>query len=95
MMITRLEQKAVQRNYTEYIMNSLAWIGVIAWGIVITVFGISTVGPVSAGSSVAMQAQDVVFLIACGLVTSLIGTVGLAGFMGWIPGLQPAQKSYS
>lgn len=76
-------------------MNSLTWIGIIVWGIVITVFGISTVGPVAEGSSVAMQAQDVVFLIVGGLVTVLIGLVGLAGFMGWIPGLQPTKKSYS
>lgn len=76
-------------------MNSLAWIGIIAWGLIITVFGMSTIGPVTEGSSIAMQAQDVVFLIAAGLVTTLIGIVGLVGFMGWIPGLQSTQKSYS
>jgi len=73
-------------------MNSLAWIGIIAWGLIITVFGMSTVGPVAAGSSIAMQAQDVVFLIAAGLVTSLIGVVGLVGFMGWVPGLRTANS---
>ena len=76
-------------------MNSLAWIGIIAWGLIITVFGMSTVGPVAEGSSIAMQAQDVVFLITAGLVTTLIGIVGLSGCMGWIPGLQDEQKSYS
>ena len=74
-------------------MNSLAWIGIIAWGLIITVFGMSTVGPVGNGGSAAMQAQDVVFLIAGGLVTSLIGVVGLVGFMRWIPGLNNEQKT--
>ena len=76
-------------------MTSLAWIGIIAWGLIITLLGMSTVGPIADGSSVAMQAQDVVFLIAAGLVTSLIGIVGLVGFMGWIPGLREEEKSYS
>ena len=76
-------------------MNSLAWIGMIAWGLIITVFGIATTGPVAEGSSAAIQAQDVVFLIAAGLMTSLIGIVGLAGLMGWVPGLRQAEKSYS
>ena len=76
-------------------MNSLAWIGIIVWGLIITLFGIATVGPIQVNSSAAMQAQDVVFLIAGGLVTCLIGMVGLSGFMGWIPGVAADQKSYS
>lgn len=70
-------------------MNSLAWIGMIVWGIFVTGCGLGTVGMPEA------QPQDVALLIAGGLVTCLIGAVGLIGFMGWIPGLRTEQKSYS
>ena len=70
-------------------MNSLAWIGMIVWGIVVTAFGLASAGP---GSE--LQAQDLIFLIAGGLVTCLIGAVGLLGYMGWIPALR-GEKSYS
>ncbi len=65
-------------------MNSIAWIGIIVWGIIITLTGFGSVGPAPAGTMGATQAQDVVFLIAGGTVTCLIGVVGLLGFMGWI-----------
>jgi hypothetical protein len=78
-----------RRNIT---MNSLAWIGIIVWGILITVFGLCAVGPASAEPT-AVEAQDVVFLLTGGLVTCLIGTVGLLGFMGWMPFLRKEQKS--
>jgi hypothetical protein len=72
-------------------MNSLGWTGIIVWGIFVTGFGLSGVAPAGAGAEV--QAQDVIFLIAGGLVTCLIGSIGLIGFMGWIPGLRNEQKS--
>jgi hypothetical protein len=40
-----------------------------------------------------MQAQDVLFLITGGLLTCLIGMLGLIGLMGWLPGLRNEQKS--
>ena len=40
-----------------------------------------------------LAAQDVFFLITGGLLTCLIGFLGLMGFMGWIPGLHKEQKS--
>ena len=40
-----------------------------------------------------MAAQDVIFLVAGGLLTCLIGCTGLMGFMGWIPGLKRDRKS--
>lgn len=70
-------------------MNSLAWIGIIVWGLVLTLFGLLSAGPDGHGH---LQPQDVVFLIAGGLVTCLIGCTGLVGMMGWIPGLRK-QKS--
>jgi hypothetical protein len=76
-------------------MNRMIWIGILAWGTIVTLFGFSAAGPVAAGSSATMQAQDVVFLIAGGLVACLIGLVGLAGVLGWLPALQNEQKTYS
>lgn len=76
-------------------MNRMVWIGILAWGIIVTLFGFSAAGPVAAGSSATMQAQDVVFLIAGGLVACLIALVGLAGVLGWLPDLQNEQKTYS
>jgi hypothetical protein len=73
-------------------MNSLAWIGIILWGILVTGFGLISAGPApQAGADVA--AQDVIFLVSGGLLTCLIGFTGLLGFMGWVPGLRKEQKS--
>ena len=78
-------------------MNHLRWSAVIAWGVLLTVLGVSaSPSPELAASS---DASSVVFLIAGGLVTSLVGAIGLMGFMGWIPGLRSdrvlVEKSYS
>ncbi|RYE81083.1 MAG: hypothetical protein EOO80_02075 [Oxalobacteraceae bacterium] len=70
-------------------MNSLAWIGIILWGLLLTGFGL--VSAPQAGGELAPQ--DVIFLIGGGLLTCLIGCVGLMGFMGWIPGLRKEQKN--
>ncbi len=70
-------------------MNSLAWIGIIVWGLLVTGFGLVSAGPpLPEGHAVAPH--DVTLLVAGGLLTCLIGVVGLLGFMGWIPGLQSA-----
>ena len=68
-------------------MNSLAWIGIIIWGVVITGFGLLSAEPPSEASG-TLQAHDVVFLVAGGMLTCLIGVTGLMGLMGWIPGLR-------
>ena len=70
-------------------MNSLAWIGIIVWGIFVTGCGLGTLGMADA------PPQDVALLIAGGLLTCLLGAIGLLGLMGWIPGLRGEQKSYS
>ena len=72
-------------------MNSLAWIGIILWGVVITGFGLLSAAPPPAGAPA--EPHDVIFLIAGGLLTCLMGVVGLMGLMGWIPGLRKEQKS--
>jgi hypothetical protein len=67
-------------------MNSLAWIGIIVWGLVLTGFGLASAAlPLEHTGDVA--AHDLFFLVSGGLLTCLIGIVGLLGFMGWIPGL--------
>lgn len=73
-------------------MNSLAWTGIIFWGLLLTVFGLLSAGTPQPGSG-DMAAQDVIFLIGGGLLTCLIGVTGLMGFMGWIPGLRKEQKN--
>jgi hypothetical protein len=73
-------------------MNSLAWIGIILWGILIAGFGLAAAGAPN-GASPDLQPHDVIFLIGGGFVTCLIGAAGLMGVMGWIPGLHKEQKS--
>jgi hypothetical protein len=68
-------------------MNSLAWIGIIIWGIVLTCFGLLS-AQAPGDSTGHLAPQDVVFLVAGGLLTCLIGSLGLMGLMGWIPGLR-------
>ena len=72
-------------------MTTLTWIGIIIWGMVLTLFGLLSASPATAAQEL-VQAHDVVFLIAGGLLTCLIGFTGLIGMMGWIPGVQK-QKS--
>jgi hypothetical protein len=72
-------------------MNKLTWIGTIVWGIIVTGFGLNGAGA-DAGE---VQPQDVMLLLAGGMVTCMIGVIGLSGFMGWIPGMRTEQKSYS
>ncbi|MFC5459182.1 hypothetical protein [Massilia niabensis] len=72
-------------------MNSLAWVGIIIWGLVVTGIGLVSAAPLEATQDVA--AHDVIFLVSGGLLTCLIGIVGLLGFMGWVPGLQPERRS--
>jgi hypothetical protein len=74
-------------------MNSIAWVGIILWGLLITGFGLASAGPVAQPGGTGIAAHDVFFLITGGLMICLIGCVGLMGFMGWIPGLRKEQKS--
>jgi hypothetical protein len=74
-------------------MNSLAWIGIIFWGLLLTGFGLASASPAPQAGVDAVAAQDVIFLISGGMLTCLIGCTGLMGFMGWIPGLRKEQKN--
>jgi len=69
-------------------MNSMAWIGIIIWGVIVAAFGLLSAHPPGETAAGGLQPQDVLFLVAGGLVTCLIGVTGLLGFMGWIPGLR-------
>ncbi len=73
-------------------MNKLTWIGIIVWGLFVTAFGLTGVS--APPHAVNVQPQDVLFLIVGGMVTCLIGAVGLFGLMGWMPGMRAEQKSY-
>ena len=73
-------------------MNSLAWIGIILWGLVLAGFGVVSAGsPLEPGRH-ELAPHDVIFLVAGGILTCMIGMVGLLGFMGWVPGLRNEQK---
>ena len=74
------------------IMNSMAWIGIIIWGLVLASFGLFSAPPPSDVPSGSLQPHDVVFLVAGGIVTCLIGITGLLGFMGGIPGLRKDKR---
>jgi hypothetical protein len=70
-------------------MNKRIWGGIIIWGIFVTCFGFGTMNPASnVANSFAYSApiQEVIFLLTGGIVTCLVGIVGLICFMGWIPG---------
>ena len=69
-------------------MNSMAWIGIIVWGMIVAAFGLLSAHPPGDTSAAGLQPQDVLFLVAGGLLTCLIGVTGLLGFMGWIPGVR-------
>jgi hypothetical protein len=63
------------------IMNKHIWGGIIMWGIFVTFFGLGAMNPVQ----IAAPDQEVIFLLAGGLVTCLIGVIGLVGVMARIP----------
>jgi hypothetical protein len=74
-------------------MNSMAWIGIILWGVLLTGFGLLSAGPGPEAAGAELAAHDVFFLIIGGMLTCLIGFAGLIGFMAWMPGLRKEQKS--
>jgi hypothetical protein len=74
-------------------MNSFAWIGIILWGVLLTGLGLVYAGPTPQPGMADMAPQDVIFLISGGMLTCLIGCIGLLGFVGWIPGLRKEQKN--
>jgi hypothetical protein len=73
-------------------MNRMSWIGIIVWGLFVSGFGLMGAGT---GAGDGAPPQDVMFLLAGGIITCLIGALGLLGCIGWIPGLRREQKSYS
>ena len=73
-------------------MNNLTWIGIVVWGLIIAGFGLLSAAPVPAASVTDVQAQDVLFLMSGGLVTSMIGAAGLFGLMGQRAGVAKRTK---
>lgn len=68
-------------------MNKLVWTGIILWGLFLGACGLSNAGD-------GGQAQDAVFLLVGGLLTCLIGLVGLCGLMDWMEKAPADQQSY-
>lgn len=66
-------------------MNKHICSGIILWGAVITAFGLGALNP--ADANYAAPFQEVVFLLAGGIVTSFIGLVALIVAMDWLPDL--------
>ena len=62
-------------------MNQLTWSGVIIAGLLIAGFGLLSAA-LPEGNANAVQAQDVLFLLSGGLMTSLLGAAGLFGMTG-------------
>ena len=73
-------------------MNNLTWIGIVVWGLIIAGFGLLSAAPVPAANVTDVQAQDVLFLISGGLMTSMIGAAGLFGLMGQRAGVAKRTK---
>ena len=74
-------------------MNSKAWIGVILWGVFMTGIGLLGLAPTPDTPGV-LQDQTVMALISVGLLTCLIGAMGVCGLLSWIPGLRNEQKTW-
>ena len=62
-------------------MNQFIWIGIIVWGILVMGFGMATVEPVAPAGRTD-PAHDVLFLLTGGLLSCLIGMLGLCGLDG-------------
>jgi hypothetical protein len=73
-------------------MNTMTWIGIIIWGMIITGIGLATAGTPT-GVQPDLQPHDVVFLVTGGVLTVLIGISGLMGLMGWVPGARKDHKT--
>lgn len=73
-------------------MNSMGWIGVILWGVFLTGLGLLGLAP-TPDSQGALGDQTVVLLISVGLITCLLGALGVCGLLSWVPGMQEEQKT--
>ncbi len=63
-------------------MNNLTWSGVVIGGLLIAGFGLLSASHLHLDGANAVQAQDVLFLMTGGLMTSLLGAAGLLGLTG-------------
>jgi hypothetical protein len=71
-------------------MNKHSWGGIVIWGVCVTCFGLSAIIATSIltnPSASAAPDQEAIFLLTGGIVTCLIGLIGLIGCMGSNPRL--------
>lgn len=74
-------------------MNHFVWIGIIVWGLVMSVAGLAAVGPAAQLAGSDLPPQDIALLVAGGLLSCLIGIIGLLGLMGWIPAFREDKQT--
>ena len=74
-------------------MNHFVWIGIIVWGLVMSVAGLAAVGPAAQMGGPDLPPQDIALLVAGGLLSCLIGILGLLGLMGWIPAFREDKQT--
>jgi hypothetical protein len=73
-------------------MSNMTWMGIVVWGLLIAGFGLLSASPLPATGANDVQAQDVLFLMSGGLMTSMIGAAGLFGFLGQVAGVVKRTK---
>lgn len=73
-------------------MNHRTWLGMILWGLVMFAIGLAST-PVPSAADAAVPAQDALFLVTGGMLSCMIGLLGLCGVMGWIPAFRKEKQS--
>jgi hypothetical protein len=73
-------------------MNQLSWMGIVVAGAAIAAFGLLSAAPLPVSGINDVQAQDVLFLMSGGLMTSLIGAAGVLGLTGQRAGVAKRTK---
>jgi hypothetical protein len=82
-------QRPIVLKWQGHTMNKRIWGGIIMWGLFVTGFGLEAMhSPANLGNSFARAttAQEVIFLLSGGIVTCLVGLVGLIGVIKRNPG---------
>lgn len=70
-------------------MKKSIWAGILVGGIALTALGFDIAGNGGDGAAFTapLVALSVLFLLTCGILSSMFGLIGLSGLMCWIPGL--------
>ncbi|MES2740254.1 MAG: hypothetical protein V4754_04810 [Pseudomonadota bacterium] len=77
-------------------MKISVWPVLVGAGLLATVFGFGALHPATAGAVHARATSAEVaqlLLLTGGMLSTLLGALGLAGLMSWIPGLDLVQAA--